>query len=304
SSSFGLWQISGSKVRSARVLAVLLGVVVVVGMVVLNRAWLWRASGDEQPPGWQRWVLRGATVVVTALALGGVWLAAGGSFAPDPFPDSWGLTRSERARLASAFAEPMRELQSSPGWTARSRSADDYQLATELAERGVMRLSERDLVRRNELSLTMMSQTSRSACAGAWRGWVPPGEALRTVLTLSDAELDEWVQIQFRAAFLELDHSEDEVPLDDARDEGIAAIAASLAPPERSAFARAIAEPQVLDDAAACRTLVTLIRGADQLEPTLRIRFLRTMAWRPPAQPHPARGLPFVSPRRQSPGAE
>ena len=148
-------------------------------------------------------------------------------------------------------------------------------LARELALRSVPYLAARDL----ELwaaTRQRVAASSKLACARLWKG----GDDLllgTAIATLGDETLDAYTEMLSRGLALRLERKPPPQVAPGAVERGVQAVAATLPTDTRSAFEADVKRSDVSDERA-CQLFLTLSRGAEALEPSLRVDFYRALA--------------------------
>lgn len=156
---------------------------------------------------------------------------------------------------------------SSPGQTRR--------LARQLALDSVPYLAPADLDLWAELRLEVANR-SPAACAQLWKGG---GDELlaHAMAALGEARLRAWSEMLARGLALRLTRKPAPEPAPDAIERAVAAVTEGLPPSERDAFRADISRSPPSDERA-CQLFLLLSRGAQRLEPNLRIDLYRALS--------------------------
>lgn len=148
-------------------------------------------------------------------------------------------------------------------------------LSRELAERSVPYLGPRDLELWAATRLSI-ARASKATCTRLWKGG--DDALLRSAIGALDAEpLEAYTQMLARGLALRLERKPVPALVSGVIDRGFAAIAEQLPPDERRQFQADVHRPDVSDERA-CQLFLLLGRGAEQLEPSLRVDFYRALA--------------------------
>jgi hypothetical protein len=193
----------------------------------------------------------------------------------------WLWTRPERAgtrfddALDQALAPVLQQSDVQQTLGAAGSTRATRVLARESAQRSVAFLAPRDL----ELwaaTRAQVAQASKPACARLWKGG---DEALfgATLAELGSDALQDYAQMLARALALRLERKPPPAFASDVVQRGFAAVAAQLPASERAPFEADVQRRDVSDERA-CQLFVTLSRGAEKLEPALRVDFYRALA--------------------------
>jgi hypothetical protein len=148
-------------------------------------------------------------------------------------------------------------------------------LARELALRSVPYLAARDL----ELwaaTRQRVAVSSKATCARLWKG----GDDLvlgNAIAALGDEPLDAYTAMLSRGLALRLERKPPPQVAPGSVERGVLAVASSLPADARAAFEADVKRPDVSDERA-CQLFLTLSRGAEALEPALRVDFYRALA--------------------------
>lgn len=156
---------------------------------------------------------------------------------------------------------------SSPGQTRR--------LARELARASVPYLAPADLELWAELRLRV-ARSSRASCARLWQG-ADDAFLEWAMAELGSDALDAYSEMLARGLALRLEKKQAPEPPSDAIERAVEEITESLPAAERERF-RADATRRDLSAERACQLFLTLSKGAERLEPKLRIDFYRALA--------------------------
>lgn len=223
------------------------------------------------------WGTLGLLVLLLALAGGGVYTVRFTSlFQSDPFGDL-GLTDEEEARLNAVVGPTLERIEQhprAPTMAGHDEAGLEHAILG-LATLGFRRLSEPELLRWTELRIRMAEQ-SPAVCAGMWSGGATVSDGARAMAQLPDEDLRDWFALSEHAIVAELDAT---TPFPDHRHvlvRGLRRIGSRLPRGRREAFFAALG--QQLGPVESCEMTLTLLRGVNQLEPDIRLRFLRSLA--------------------------
>ena len=220
-----------------------------------------------------RWLL--VLTLAAALALCGWWLWARPSDGSRPAYEV-ALDRAIEPVLEQHAAEAKLGF-SSPGQTRR--------LARQLALDSVPYLAPADLDLWAELRLEV-ANSSPAACAELWKGAADELVA-QSIAALGEARLRAWSEMLARGLALRLERKPAPEPPPGSIERAVSAVAQQLPEPEREAF-RADLSRAAPSDTRACQLFLSLSRGAQQLEPNLRIDLYRALSRQLRASSRPA----------------
>jgi hypothetical protein len=192
--------------------------------------------------------------------------------------DGLGLTDQEQARLEAVMAPLGERFEAHPRGRelVRRHGPNGLQkVLLELTSLGFRRLSDDDLVRWNQVRIRL-AEASPTVCAGMWNGGVRDRDVVRGLLRLSDADLRLWFELTQRAVLAELDATTAAPDYAHVLVRGLRRIGSRLPAGRRQRFFATLGEPLGAEEA--CETTLLVLRGVDDLEPDIRIRFLRSLA--------------------------
>jgi hypothetical protein len=185
-----------------------------------------------------------------------------------------------RARIARATSEQMMPVLKSPAFQQRIEGLNQNEinaLAFNLADEGLLRLSDEQLVARAQLLSDAISLADEDTCAAQLLGPTPE-QVQQLLANLSDQSLVAWSKLSAEAIAASLQG----VPLRSPNQAGVEAafrnILASLAEAEANRLALALRNPAALDTVDACWTAKTIYRSVASLPSAEQALLARVLA--------------------------
>ncbi len=149
-------------------------------------------------------------------------------------------------------------------------------VGAQLTAQGLNRLAPADLDTFTQLRL-QLATNSEAVCAGLWSGHTDGAAIAASLARLNDPDLHMWLRLSARAASLELGANGPVQVDQSAIGEALGQISAAATPEDRAAIEAASQAGAAAPPAQGCAAMRAILRGTPQLEPTLRVRFIRAL---------------------------
>lgn len=148
-------------------------------------------------------------------------------------------------------------------------------MVADMSRLGFRRLPRAALERWNNVRIAL-SEADAPVCAGFWTGGVPPADITAAVSRREPEHVRAWMAVVVQAAATMLDAAPASAPA--TLDDGIAGVLQHLGPGARARFRHALFQGAEASQEEACWAMLTLMRGARELDPVRREGLLRALA--------------------------
>jgi len=266
------------------------------------------AAKDEPPyelPSRQRARLAAKVIITVVVAYllamvgKGVWESRRGDRQRKVLAQEWGMDDATFERVSTALGQgtlPDRDV-AFEGYLDRhlaakrargetvDRTKEEAWLKDRISIRGVPRLGDQDLTDFHALRKRMIFSSDRT-CACAWdNSRCSMADMMEGLARLSEEELARFSRLTSRAAILEVQAL---APLPSPEAEmqaGLKVILDGLPPPDQERLLRTFDDPKGAPPAEQCFTVRTIFTGAESLDESAYVRFVRAFLTVPALSP-------------------